>query len=375
MRSALLVNPFGLGDVLFTTPVLRILKKTFPYISLTYMCNYRSAPLLEHNPYIARILPFSRGDIRKVAQNSKVSAFKKVISLLKEISKQKFDLLIDFSLDYRYSMLARILGIPRRIGFDYKGRGRFLTKKIEIEEFKKKHMVDYYLDLLKLIKIEKQEERVSLDLFLSSMDEQWAEEFLRTKKLEEKKIVGVIPGGGESWGEMATYKHWAREKFAEVADGLVSKYKVDILLLGSGEEKEICKQVNRLMHKKAIIVCGQTNIREFAALLKRCALIICNDGGPLHIAVSQKVPTISLFGPVDEQVYGPYPPADKHIVVKKDIACRPCYKRFKINLCRERRCLELISSQEVFQIAERVMDRIYEKRFDGEDKDSSYSHR
>ncbi|MFH1779370.1 MAG: hypothetical protein ABH847_04990, partial [Candidatus Omnitrophota bacterium] len=59
--------------------------------------------------------------------------------------------------------------------------------------------------------------------------------------------------------------------------------------------------------------------------------------------------------PVDGKVYGQYPPSDKHKIVKSNLECQPCYKNFKLKDCDIRRCLEEISSEDVFKAAEEAL--------------------
>jgi ADP-heptose:LPS heptosyltransferase len=71
------------------------------------------------------------------------------------------------------------------------------------------------------------------------------------------------------------------------------------------------------------------------------------------MAVGMGVNTVSIFGPVDENIYGPYPYGPNHAVIsKKDLKCRPCYKKFKHNVCKERPCLKGIGPEEVLAAAE-----------------------
>lgn len=355
-KRILVINPFGIGDVLFTTPLIHTIKQSFPQSFIAYICNYRTESILKENPYIDKIIPFSRGDIKKIAKKSKIEALKKSFSLIRWVKKTKFDLLFDFSLEYRYNMVARFLGIPQRIGFNYKNRGRFLTDKIDIDGYAGEHIVEYNLDLLKFLGMKKVATG-RLELFLSKEDKQWAENFLENNNLSKDDfVVGIIPGGGESWGRTAFYRLWAKEKFAQVADGLIKKYNAKIIILGSLQEKKICQDVANLMQKKPIIACGKTSVRQFAAILKKCKLAITNDGGPLHIVVSQDVKSISIFGPVDEKVYGPYPSSKRHIVLKKELSCRPCYKKFKMPECKDRKCLELITAEDVLEAAEKLLE-------------------
>ena len=69
------------------------------------------------------------------------------------IKKRKFDLAIDLSLGYQYSLFLWLIGIKKRAGYNYRRRGRFLTHKIDISGYEDKPISDYYLDLLKFLDI------------------------------------------------------------------------------------------------------------------------------------------------------------------------------------------------------------------------------
>jgi len=113
----------------------------------------------------------------------------------------------------------------------------------------------------------------------------------------------------------------------------------------------VCRAVARLMKSPTIDLGGQTTLGQFVSLLARLKLVICNDGGPLHLAVSQGVPTVSVFGPVDPRVYGPYPPSPHHVAVyREELPCRPCYRQFKLPPCPyERACLTTLGPEEVIE--------------------------
>ena len=146
----LIINPFGIGDVLFTTPVIKALKQQYPDAFIGYWSNYRVKPILESNPQINRVFALSRGDLKKIYQESFFKGLWGSVKLVWQIKKEHFDICLDFSLDHRYSLLAKIIGIQQRIGFNYKGRGRFLTKSIDLTGYQEKHVVEYYLELLNL---------------------------------------------------------------------------------------------------------------------------------------------------------------------------------------------------------------------------------
>jgi heptosyltransferase-2 len=131
--------------------------------------------------------------------------------------------------------------------------------------------------------------------------------------------------------------------------------KAKVIIAGAEADKEICYNVLNLMQLKKAEVIINFNILEFAALCNLSDLVICNDGGPLHVAISQKAPTISFFGPVDEKVYGPYSSQEIHAVITKEIDCRPCYQKFRFNECSRKDCLNGISVDEAFRKAKEIL--------------------
>jgi ADP-heptose:LPS heptosyltransferase len=139
---------------------------------------------------------------------------------------------------------------------------------------------------------------------------------------------------------------------------MVERYGAQLLLFGEASDAQICRTVARLMKSPAIDVSGHTTLGQFVSLLARLELVICNDGGPLHLAVSQGVATVSVFGPVDPQVYGPYPPSTHHVVIyHKGLPCRPCYHQFKLPPCPyERACLTTLGSEEVIEACGRLLE-------------------
>lgn len=349
----LLVNPFGIGDVLFTTPVIKSLAEKGH--SVYFWSNERTADILKYNPAIKDILPFSRGDLKKVFGVSAAKGVKKIFNMIKWLRKERFDASLDFSMDYRYSFLLWLSGVKKRAGFDYNGRGRFLTDAIKMCGFSDKHMIRHYNELLKFID-DSLEQGSKMELFVGSEEDKWAEQFLKENGVAASDVLAAIaPGGGASWGKDAFRKHWPKEKFAYVADKLNSEYGYKIMIFGSEKESGLCESVAGKMENTPINTCGKLSLGRFAALLKRCKLLIANDGGPLHMAAALGVKTISVFGPVDEKVYGPHPLSRDHIVITGTVDCRPCYRSFKYPLCKNIVCLDSIDPSQVLDAVRKIL--------------------
>jgi len=355
MNKILIINPFGIGDVLFTTPVIKALRQQYPDSFIGYWSNSRVKPILESNSQINKVFDISRGDLKKIYQESFFKGISLAIKLVWEIKREHFDICFDFSLDHRYSLLAKIIGIRQRIGFNYKGRGRFLTKRIDLAGYQEKHVVEYYLELLKFLNISVQDK--SLYLAVLPETELKAKNIFASAGIEENDcVIGVAPGAGGSWGKDAAYKHWPALKFVQVADRLAAELKAKIVILGDESERKIAEVMVHAMRNKPIDLTGKTSLDILPAVIKNCNLLITNDGGPMHMAVALGVRSVSVFGPVSELVYGPYPEKRNHVVLKWDMSCRPCYKNFRMPVCEnDRECLRQVSVDAVFDAVVKLL--------------------
>ncbi|VAW11819.1 hypothetical protein MNBD_BACTEROID05-441 [hydrothermal vent metagenome] len=350
----LIINIFGIGDVIFTTPLISNIKRFSPDTSIHYLCNKRSQAVLQNNSHIDKIFIYERDDFYADYKISVWRFLKKLRVFLSELRQEGYGCVIDLSLNGSISFLTQYLGIKKRVGLNYRNRSRFLTDSINIQGFERKHVVEYYLKVLELIGIDLKEK--TLEFPFANEDKQFSTDFWHQNDLNSfKRVIGIVPGGGASWGKDASYKRWDSQKYAQIADKLIEKYSTAIILFGDSSEQDVCQEVAHLMNQKAILACGKTTIAQFAALSKSCSLMILNDGGPLHIAVACGTQTVSIFGPVDPNVYGPYPKGN-HLVVTHDVGCRPCYHQFRRSACEHISCLKQISVEDVYKKIQKILD-------------------
>jgi len=360
-KKILIINTFGIGDVLFATPMVRALKRAIPNAHIDLMCNQRCRHIVRNNRNIDDILVFEKDAFREAFRESKIKFVKKMSGFLGTILRKKYDLAIDLSLGYQISLLLKLLGVKRRVGFNYRDRGRFLTDKLDIDNFSSKHVIEYYLSIPKLLGIDGTTQK-NLEITLSPQQDQWADDFVSENKLESSVIIGIAPGGGKSWGKYAKFRRWDPLNFAYVAKKLTKENKdLSFLIFGSRDEKSLGRKIEEAMggvpSGKCLNLCGKLSLPHSIALIKKCRLLLCNDGGLLHIAVSQAINTISIFGPVDDKIYGPYPPSSKHKVAKAEgVKCRPCYKNFKHKMCGIHDCLIKIDKDKVLKLAKESIE-------------------
>lgn len=348
----LIVNPFGIGDVLFSTPLVRAIRKGFPQSFIGYLCNQRTEGILRNNPHLDELFIYEKDEIVRLWRNSPWRGLAQIAGLLRRIRAARFELVIDLSLGERYGVILKLLGIRRRVGFDYRDRGRFLTERLVIDGYHDDHVVEYYRRLLHFIGVRLLDD-AALELCVSQEDERWAGAWLRAQGFEKsRRLIGMVPAGGVSWGVDASFRRWGFEGFAQVGDALMERHGAQLILFGEPSDTSVCGTVARLMKHRPIDLSGETTLGQFVSLLGRLELVICNDGGPLHLAVSQRVKTVSVFGPVDPKVYGPYPPDEaRHRVIRHEgLPCRPCYHAFKLPPCPyERACLTTVAPDEVIE--------------------------
>ncbi len=354
-RKILFINIFGIGDVLFTTPLLANIKACWPDIKIGYICNSRAHSALKDNPHIDKIFVYERDEFNTVSRSSRLLFLKKILSFIKDISSEGYDMSIDVSMNAFMSFCCWAAGIKYRVGLDYKKRAVFLNKKINISGYEDRHVVEYYLDLLNILNIPIRIR--SLELYINPEDERTADIFWKDHGLDKAiMVIGMVPGGGASWGKDAVYKRLELKKYAKIADKIIAKFCADIILFGDTKEIELCQDMASMVSDRnhIHIACGKLSIAGFASLVKKCALNIVNDGGPLHMAVAAGAKTLSIFGPVDPCVYGPYPSAG-HIVVRKPLPCSPCYRNFRLAACKHHSCIRDISVDEVFNKIEQSL--------------------
>jgi heptosyltransferase-2 len=151
---------------------------------------------------------------------------------------------------------------------------------------------------------------------------------------------------GASYGAA---KCWPPERFAQLADRLISECGADVIFFGTPGEKEIAARIIANMKEPAISLVGNTSMRELAALFASCSVFIGNDSGAMHVAAAAALPVIGIFGPTDPE--GTAPVTGQFTLIREAVSCSPCFLR---SCPVDHRCMTRISAESVFQSAMRV---------------------
>jgi ADP-heptose:LPS heptosyltransferase len=184
----------------------------------------------------------------------------------------------------------------------------------------------------------------------SQADLVWADGWLAAQGIGAgDRLVVLHPGTG------GPAKLWRADRWAAVADDLVAAGARLALTGGPGEEP-LVEEVAMRMRARPPTLAGQTTVGQLAALLRRAALALGVDSGPLHLAAAQGVRTVHLYGPGDAGRFGPWGDPARHIVVRADLWCSPCgeFGACPRGLARPE-CMELIDVAAVVARARQVL--------------------
>lgn len=298
MKKILVIHTAYIGDVILITPLLRAIKKMFPYCYLSVIVIPSTQVILSKNSYVDEILPFNK-------KRNKIRSF---LNLLKKIRSRNFDIALLPHSSVTSALLAFLGGIKQRIGFDRWFARHFLTIRIPFREGV--HRIEKNLDLLKPYTNEifsLQTEIITSSLIQSRIDE-------LVLKFPQKKLIAVAPGS--IWFT----KRWLESYYKKLIQEL-NKAGFFVILIGSPKEEKICRRVKP--KDNYYIAAGKFNLLESAEIIKRCDLMICNDCGALHIANAVNTDVFAFFGPTTKDIgYFPFKRKDK--IFEMQLSCRPC---------------------------------------------------
>lgn len=334
MKRILLIEPNWLGDILFTTPAIRALRQSNPGAFIGVMAHPRCKDMLEDNPNINLLIDFDE-------RASHRGLFQKIFFIFK-LRRMKFDTVISFHRSMTKMLIARLAGIGRRIGYYTKKRSWLLTDSIK-EDKGITHRVEYFLGILRSIGID--DRGRDYDFYISENIIKEADRILKDAGIKQGEEFFVINPGG-NWPQ----KRWPKKNYSILAGKLYAVYNLRVLITGAEKDISLASDIIGLSGDYVISICNRTNLKQLASVMRRSQLVVANDTGPMHIAVSQKTPVVALFGPTSPRITGPYG-TGKYAVLHKWFNCTiPCYK-----VCQDYRCMDAVSVDDVVEAVEKLL--------------------
>lgn len=349
----LLIRPDHIGDLLFTTPALRLLRAQWPQAHITSLVGPWGSELMKGNANVDQVLVCPFPGFTRQPKPSFFQPYALLGRYARLLQGQEYDLALVLRFDHWWgALLAYWAGIPQRVGYALPELRPFLTQPVPYTPGR--HEVEQNLILIRAAwqpKGPSIEEAGPLEFNPSPEDSGFATRYLAERGIEPQiPLIVIHPGAG------ARVKLWRAEGFAQVGDRLVERYRARLLITGSSQEEGLARKIANHMRSDPTIAVGQTTLGEMAALMARADLVIGVDSGPMHLAVAQGVPTIHLYGPVDHRAFGPWGDLRRHQVVISDLDCIPCNRLdYTPEELEKHPCVRLITVEEVLDAASSLL--------------------
>jgi ADP-heptose:LPS heptosyltransferase len=309
----LLIQLYGLGDVVLLTPAIRVLRERFPGARLDFLTEDPGADVLATNPHLDEILLFPRsGEPRW--------------PLLRSIRRRRYDAVIDFRSTPRTAAVVAMSGSRIRSG--QRGRGprnllytHLVPKRPPLELY----MAQRNFQLLEPLGVRpRADTSFSPEITLTDADREWAAAFWRQAAFEPGRPVVAV-----SVVSSYAYKNWGAERWAVVADALGDAGAQLLFTHGPGEQPQVQAVLAR-MRQRPLVVGDFPSIRSMAALVAHCTLWIGNDGGSKHVATAAGVPTVTVFRWQQGRNWTDTSPGSPHVALETappqgcDLVCTVC---------------------------------------------------
>jgi ADP-heptose:LPS heptosyltransferase len=296
----LIIKLRGIGDVLLSTAVTANLRRAFPDSRIDFLTEPPSVEVLNGNAFLDEIVVFDR---RRMSGPG----------LIRMVRSRRYSMVIDLFGNPRTALVTRCSGARYRVGYRFRFRS-YAYNILVTPRGAEVHNVQFNLDALDSIGVAIQNRNLYFPV--ASADEQFADRFFREAGLEGKTVAAMNASGG--WYT----KRWSIDRFSALADRLFERHGVSVVVIwGPGEEEQARKILEEMKHPGFLI--PPTTLKQLGAVLNRCAIMVSNDSGPLHIAAAVGTPVLGIYGPTNPALQGPY--GAGHMVVSNEkVPCLGC---------------------------------------------------
>ena len=319
-----------IGDVLLSTPAIRLLNERFPDASIDVLTEKKCLPVLNTNPRIDTLWP-----IDKTALKNPIKA----LSYYAKIGRGNYDLIVDFQQLPRCKWVIRFSKAPVKLTFTPPWYNKMLyTNWVQMELG---YAAKCKASILRPLGIEWNGEKP--ELWLSDSERNFANKFIQDYNLSGKPFITVDPS------HRRRTRRWPSRHFA----GLIKRMRETqpdlhaVILYGPGE-KELAERVAQQAGDGAIVTKEMLSLREMAAVQEKAVMHLGNCSAPRHFAVAVGIPTLTIQGATGT---GWGFPSDDHVSASKRLPCYPCNK----NTCEHRKCLEEFTPEDVLEDALRLL--------------------
>jgi len=343
--NVLLVRLSARGDIVFSSPMVRAFRRTFPEARITWLAESHTKNLIEHHPELDEVLVWNRNAWKKLVKERKfITLFREAKAFVTELRKRRFDLAVDMQGLLRSGIMTFLSGAPVRIGLRPKeGSQLFMTRVVDRNrnQGNRAKVSSEYLYLAQELGLDTSE--FNMEVPLAREDRAFVDRWIREEGLEGGYVV-AIPF------TTRPQKHWFEDRWAELLDRVESELGLPTVILGGPGDEEALDRIREMARSRPLSLVGRTSLTQAAGAIERASLVVGVDTGLSHMGIAFDRPTVTIFG---SNIPYTEPPTDRAKVLVHWLECSPCKGNPTCN--GEYTCLRLISVDDVLAAAREVM--------------------
>jgi ADP-heptose:LPS heptosyltransferase/glycosyltransferase involved in cell wall biosynthesis len=332
-KVALFVKTKNIGDSIILTSAIESLSNEFEYVNV--VCLPESEAIFKMHPRVKDIFVIPRD------QNG-FKKWKSYYHISKNILSQSYELIIQFSNDWRGALISRLHEEAYSIARSHFKRGFFWERSFDIlkePEAIQTHAVNLDFNLLKIAKLNKESFPSSPHIEIPNINIQSNKKLLNTSK----KIIFIHTQS--RW----SFKALPIDTTVEIID-MFSEKNFHVILSGSNDDLFINEKIYRACNKKPFLI-KDSSLENTASLMELSDYVLTVDSMTIHMASALKKPTIAIFGPTNEKVWGPFKVPHKILALNEKnspkFKCRPCLQE-GCNNTKVSECLTELTPEIIF---------------------------
>jgi heptosyltransferase-2 len=345
----LLIKLHAIGDAVMITPAIRHLKHSLPDAEVDILIGEWSAQVMQHNPYVHRIITFPD---RWFSPRNPWNCVQ-LYSLSRQLRSKHYDAVLVFHHHWAIRTFASSLSAPITLTYHpvFDDSDRFSLWDTHRHGVRNATaLVNAFCRRLGVAEIpDDDDSQLTADWVVTDDEAECAKEILAEAGIDQSPIV-IHPGAGGSPRGPANERKWFADRFAGLIDELHRQRSEPLVLEGAEFEQPLAEYIQRRLDFPIFSIVGKSNLREMAAILSQSRLLITNDTGTMHIGGAVAVPLVAIFGSTGSSNLIPLGGPFK--AVQSTLPCSPCtYGVFKGCLYQEIECMKEITVDRVLQTA------------------------
>ncbi len=281
----LIVRLRRLGDLLLLTPALRAIRDTYPQAQIDALVLDGFHHALLGNPRLDRVVVLKRGAAAWLAA-------------INACGRGRYDAVLDFQSSPRSLPFVLAAHAAVRVGWRKRGVRDWAYTHHAPGWDEPLYVARNFVRFASIIGVPTTSD-LHLELTTVDADRQRAAAVFATAGIDRRRPVIAL-----SVVSKVDRKRWAPERYAELADGIISAHDAQLVFTnGPGELDQVRAVIERMQRPPALWNFDSGTLAGLAAIYERCHLWIGNDGGAKHIATAAGCPTLVIIKAGDERFW------------------------------------------------------------------------